>query len=117
MDTLTDTDIVTSERGQLKPNLKLLLLPTPKPKPKPPPGITVITDTTPTHTVITMVDTMDTPDTTTLERDLPKLNPKLMPKPKPNLGDMVITVTPMAITTMASRFLMEYQKLSAIFPF
>merc|ERR1712029_229287 len=112
------------ERGLLKLNLKLLLPQTPKLKPKPPPGITVITDTTPTHTVITMVDTMDTP-TTTLERDLLKLNPKLMPKPKPNLGIMVITVTPtdtvitdtpMAITTMASRFLIENQKLSAIIP-
>merc|ERR1712209_340213 len=90
MDTPTDTDTVTSERGPLMPNLK----PNPKLMLKPPLMLGTDTTDTPDTTdtdiedttvwVGTTVDTTDTPtmpmDTVTSERDL--LMPNLKPKPK-----------------------------------
>merc|ERR1712209_291221 len=80
MDTPTDTDTVTSERGPLMPNLK----PNPKPMPKPPLMLGTDTTDTPDTTDTDIEDTTDTPtmpmDTVTSERDL--LMPNLKPKPK-----------------------------------
>merc|ERR1712083_1290731 len=102
-------------------NPKLPLLPTPKLRLVPRPG-TDITTAMVLDTMVmvldTMVDTMDIliiTDTITLERGL--LKPNLRQKPKPNLGDTMVILTDtdimedttdtlMAITTMASRFLL-----------
>merc|ERR1712228_1081770 len=115
MDTLIDT-VTTEARGLLRQNPKLPLLPTPKLRLVPRPG----TDVTMAMVLDTMVDTTDIliiTDTITLERGLLKPNLRQKPKPKPNPGDTMVILTDtdimedttdtlMAITTMASRFLL-----------
>ena len=126
----TDTDtltVTTEARGPLRQNPKLPLLPTPKlilPLMLGTDTMAMVLDTM--VMVDIMVDTTDTliiTDTIILERGLPKLNlrpkqlPPLRPKPMPNPGDTMviltdtditedITDTLMAVTTMASRFLL-----------
>merc|ERR1719464_1942551 len=121
----TDTDtltVTTEARGPLRQNPKLPLLPTPKlilP-------LMLGTDTTAMvlDTMVMVLDTMvDTTDILTimdtiiLERGLLKPNLRQKPKPMPNLGDITVTLTEtdtiedttdtlMAVTTMASKFLL-----------
>merc|ERR1712172_452082 len=115
----TDTDtltVTTEARGPLRQNSKLLLLPTPKLRLVLRPGtdITTVMDLDTMVMVLdTMVDTTDIltiMDTIILERGL--LKPNLRQKPKPNLGDITVTLTDtdtiedttdtlMAVTTMA----------------
>merc|ERR1712172_218663 len=119
-DTLTDT---TEARGPLRQNPKLLLLPTPKLRLVLRPGtdITTVMDLDTMVMVLdTMVDTTDIltiMDTIILERGLLKPNLRQKPKPMPNLGDITVTLTDtdtiedttdtlMAVTTMASKFLL-----------
>merc|ERR1712078_675841 len=117
MDTPTDTDTVTWE------NAPLMLNPKPKLPLKLMPLLMLTTDITDTHMLtdmaVTMVDTTDTP-TDTSERDLLKLNPKLMLPPGtdttvdttviPTDTDMLVLTDTMAVTggklfTMNSHFI------------
>merc|ERR1712210_240862 len=119
----TDTLTVTTEaRDPLRQNLKLPLLPTLKLILPPMLGTDTMAMVLDTMVMVldTMVDTMDTliiTDTITLERGLLKPNLRQKPKPMPNLGDITVTLTDtdtiedttdtlMAVTTMASRFLL-----------
>merc|ERR1711971_1179331 len=125
----TDTDtltVTTEARGPLRQNPKLLLLPTPKLRLVLRPG----TDITTVMDLDTMVDTTDIltiMDTIILERGLLKPNLRQKPKPMPNLGDITVTLTDtdtiedttdtlMAVTTMASKFLLE-KKIRNFLPF
>merc|ERR1739842_19853 len=122
----TDTDtltVTTEARGLLRQNPKLPLLPTPKLRLVLRPGtdITTVMDLDTMVMVLdTMVDTTDIliiTDTIILERGLLKPNLRQKPKPMPNLGDITVTLTDtdtigdttdtlMAVTTMASKFLL-----------
>merc|ERR1711971_1066202 len=111
----TDTDtltVTTEARGPLRQNPKLPLLPTPKLRLVLRPGTDI--------TTVMDLDTMDMltiMDTIILERGLLKPNLRQKPKPMPNLGNITVTLTDtdtiedttdtlMAVTTMASKFLL-----------
>merc|ERR1711997_283121 len=115
--------VTTEARGLLRQNPKLPLLPTPKLRLDLRPGTDITTAMVLDTTVMvldTMVDTTDIliiTDTITLERGLLKPNLRQKPKPKPNPGDTMVILTDtdimedttdtlMAVTTMASKFLL-----------
>merc|ERR1711971_1436233 len=125
----TDTDtltVTTEARGPLRQNPKLLLLPTPKLRLVLRPG-TVDTMVMVLDTMVDTTDILTIMDTIILERGLLKPDLRQKPKPMPNLGDITVTLTDtdtiedttdtlMAVTTMASKFLLE-KKIRNFLPF